>query len=144
MALGVLAIVIGAIFVFQAIEKNNWITTQMQLEKVTVGLTPQQIQSGEVVDNAAKAQAAADKIRADRRKIAPTYNDLLGGGKYDPTNLQQLKYTQALNMENSLNIAVLSFGVTTEILGTGAFMIITGLGLGLTGLVLFRLPVKAS
>jgi hypothetical protein len=42
-------------------------------------------------------------------------------------------------MENYLYLAVLGFGVTTVILGTGAFMIITGFALGVTGIVLLRL-----
>ncbi len=142
--LGVVGVVIGSVFITQAIEKNNWMSEAMRAENVTLGLSKEQINKGEVVDNAKEAQAAADTIRGHRQKIAPTYNDLLGGKSYDPTNLQQLKYTQALNMENYLYLAVLGFGVTTVIIGTGVFMIITGLALGATGVVLLRLAGRAS
>jgi glucose dehydrogenase len=42
-------------------------------------------------------------------------------------------------MENYLYLAVLGFGVTTVVIGSGVFMIVTGVALGVTGLVLFRL-----
>jgi len=47
-------------------------------------------------------------------------------------------------MENYLYLAVLGFGVTTVIIGTGAFMIITGLALGATGVVLLGLARRIS
>lgn len=131
--------VIGAVFIASAIEKNSFITDAMRQEGVTLGLSQEQIANGEVIDNAKEAQAASDKLAADRRAIAPSYTALLGGNNFDPTNPEQLEWAQALNMENSLNIAVLSFGVITEIIGTGVFMIITGIALGATGVVLHRL-----
>jgi hypothetical protein len=63
---------------------------------------------------------------------------LLGGGKYDPTNTRQLTYAQAMNLENYLYLAVLGFGVVTIALGVGAFMVITGIALGLAGIILVR------
>lgn len=143
---GVVGVVVGSVFIEQAMSKNKWITEAMQAENVTLGLSEEQIAKGEVVDSAKEAQAAADTIREHRRSIAPTYNDLMAasGGKYDPTNPKDLSYTQALNMENYLYMAVLSFGVTTEIIGTGVFMIIIGLGLGATGAVLFRLAREVA
>jgi glucose dehydrogenase len=52
--------------------------------------------------------------------------------------LDQLKYAQALNLENYLYLAVLGFGVTQIAMGAGAFMVITGIALGVTGVVLLR------
>lgn len=144
MALGLVGVILGAVFVGLATEKNQWMSTAMAQEKVTLGLTEQQIKSGEVVDSAAEAQTAGDVIRSHRRAIAPTYNELLGGGKYDPTKPQQLSYSQALNMENYLYLAVLGFGVTTLITGVGASMIVMGIGLGLAGLLLFQNAKKTS
>jgi hypothetical protein len=140
----VVSIVIGSIFIVQAVEKNNWMKEAMRSEKVTLGLSQEQIAKGEVIDTAKEAQAAADTIREHRHKIAPTYNDLLKGGQYDPTNPQHLTYSQAINMENYLYLAVLSFGVTTVIIGTGVFMIITGFALGTTGVVLLRSVYQAA
>ena len=138
--IGIVSIVIGAIFISQSIEKNDWITNAMRQEKVTLGLSDEQIASGDVIDNTQEAQAAADMIREHRRGIAPTYNDLLAdsGGKFDPTNPQDLDYAQALNMENYLYLAVLSFGVIQEIMATGAALIIIGLALGGIGIAMYQ------
>jgi hypothetical protein len=138
---GVVIIVIGAIFVGQGISKQMWIKETMRQEKVTLGLTEAQIAQGDVIDNAKEAQAAADKVREDRHQIAPTYEDLIApsGGKYDPTNPKDLSYTQALNLENYLYMAVLSFGVIQETIGTGAALILIGIALGGTGTALWRL-----
>jgi len=141
---GVVGMVIGSIFIAQAVEKNNWMREAMQVEYVTLGLSEEQIAEGEVIDTAEEAQVAGDAIREHRRGIAATYNELLGGGRYDPTNPKHLSYAQALNMENYLYLAVLGFGVTTVITGTGALMIIMGIALGATGVVLLRLARKIS
>lgn len=141
--IGLVSIVIGAIFIGQGISKQMWITETMRQEKVTLGLTEEQIAQGDVVDNAIEVQAAADKVREDRHKIAPTYEDLIAasGGRYDPTNPRHLSYTQALNLENYLYMAVLSFGVIQETMGIGAALIIIGVALGGTGIALYR-PAK--
>jgi hypothetical protein len=99
----------------------------MKQEKITLGLTAEQVQQGQIVDNAISAQKAADTIRTHRHTIAPTYNDMLGGAQFDPTNPKEITYMQALNLENYLYMSVLSFGVVTVVEGAGAFMIITGL-----------------
>lgn len=141
--LGVVAIVVGAVFIYQAYDKESWMKEAMQVEKVTLGLTAEQIAAGELIDTAAEAQAAGDTIREHRRSIASSYQELLGGGQYDPTDPAQLSYAQALNMENYLYLAVLGFGVTTVIYGVGAFMMVTGLALVGTGVVLLRSKAQA-
>jgi len=141
---GVVGVVIGSVFIAQAVEKNNWMKETMQLEKVTLGIDEAVVAKGEVVDSAEEAQVAGDVIREHRRNIAPTYEELLAGGRFDPTNPKQLSYAQALNMENYLYLGVLGFGVTTVIIGTGVFMIITGLALGTTGVLLLQLPRGTS
>lgn len=141
---GVVSVVIGSVFIAQGVEKSSWMKEAMRLEKVTLTLSDEQIAKGEVIDTLEEAQAAGDTIREHRRNIAPTYEELLGGGRFDPTNPQQLSYAQALNMENYLYLAVLGFGVTTVIMGTGAFMIIMGVALGTTGVVLFRVTGRIS
>jgi len=118
----------------------------MREEKITLGLTADQIASGEVVDSAAEAQKAADTIREHRHTIAATYNDLLGGKQFDPTNPTEITYMQALNLENYLYLSVMGFGLVTVVLGVGVFMIIAGIALGTGGLVMLRparVPVAA-
>ncbi len=116
----------------------------MQAEKVTLGIPEAAAKAGDVIDTAKEAQAAADIVRGHRHGIAPTYQELLGGRQYDPTNPKQLSYTQAVNLENYLYVGVLGFGVTTAITATGAFMILVGIAFGATGMVLLRLARRIS
>jgi hypothetical protein len=138
LVLAVVSVAIGATFIYQAVEKDSWMQEAMRIEKVTLGL-PESAAKDEVVDTAEEAQIAGDAIREHRRNIAATYDELLAGERYDPTNPKHLSYAQALNMENYLYLAVLGFGVATVITVTGVFMILMGVALGGTGVVLFGL-----
>ena len=137
--LGIVSIVIGAIFVWQGFAKNDLLVTDMRAEHITLGIDSSEISAGEVIDSASEAQIAGDTVREHRHTIAPTYGDLLGGAQFDPTNPEQLTYAQALNLENYLYLAVLGFGVTQIAMGVGAFMIIVGIALGAAGIVLLRI-----
>jgi len=92
-----------------------------------------------IIDTAAKAQIEGDRVRGHRHSIAPTYGDLLGGEKYNPTDAKQLTYAQALNLENYLYLAVASFGVFTVVKVTGAFMLLTAIALGTIGFALLKI-----
>lgn len=136
--LGIVSIVIGGIFLGQSFSKNDLLVTAMQQEQITLGIEDAELAAGEVIDSAKEAEIAGDTVREHRHGIAPTYGDLLGGERYDPTDTQQLTYAQALNLENYLYLAVLGFGVTQIAMGVGAFMVVTGVALGVTGFVLLR------
>jgi hypothetical protein len=127
------------VFVTEGFAKNNLIVSRMNVEKVSIPLDSSNPTVFTQVNNAASAQKAADKIAADRRTIAPTYQDLLAGGKFDPTNPKDISYAQAMNLENYLYTAVLAFGLVDVTLAAGAFMIITGIALGVIGTVIYRL-----
>ena len=142
--IGVVAIVIGVVFIFQGVSKNNMITNRMNVEKVTLAVDPNNPSQTTQINDAAAAQKAADTIASHRRSIAPTYQDLLGGKQFDPTNTKELTYAQAMNLENYLYMAVMAFGLVQVVLAAGTFMILVGLGLGLIGLVLFRIPAKQT
>jgi hypothetical protein len=137
--LGLLAIVFGGIFIGEGIIKNNLIVDRMRVEKVTLAVDPNHPDVLTQINNAAEAQAAADTIASHRRAIAPTYQDLLAGGKFDPTNPTDLTYAQAMNLENYLYMAVVGFGLVQVALASGVFMVITGVAIGITGLVVWRL-----
>ena len=139
MVLGLVAVVVGGVFISQGISKDNLLVKAMQKENITLGIPSDQLSEGEVIDTAGEAEIAGDTVREHRHGIAPTYGDLLGGEQYNPTDVKQLTYAQALNLENYLYLAVLGFGVTQIALGTGAFMVIMGIALGGTGLALHRL-----
>ena len=134
----VISLAIGIVFIQQGFAKEAFLTEAMQQEEITMDGVEG------IVDTPQKAQTAGDTVREHRHGIAPTYGDLLGGGRFDPTDLQQLSYAQALNLENYLYLAVLGFGVTTVVIASGAFMTIMGIALGATGVVLFRLARKKS
>ena len=128
---GVIALAMGIVFVQQGFDKEAWLVQNMRQEQIEM---PDE--SGVVVDSAVLAQAAGDLVREHRRGIAPTYGDLLGGERFNPTDPRQLTYAQALNIENYLYLAVTAFGVFTVVKATGAFMIVMGLALGTTGYAL--------
>ncbi|MFC1915719.1 hypothetical protein ACFLW4_03395 [Chloroflexota bacterium] len=140
--IGVGAIVIGGVFVGQGVSKDNQLKEAMRQEHVALGIESEL--EGEVIDSLPEALVAGDTIREHRRGIAPTYSDLLGEGRFDPTNPEQLTYAQALNLENYLYLAAVAFGLTQVVMASGAFMILTGIALGGTGLVLYRIVPRVS
>jgi hypothetical protein len=138
------SVVIGLVFIYQGVTKEAWMKELMRQEKVTYGLPEDKVKAGEVLDTPEEAQNVALEIGKHRRAIAPTYEALLGGGKYDPTNPKHLSYAQALNMENYLWLAVLGAGVTQIALAVGAFMVFVGIALGGTGVVLLVVAKKLT
>ena len=140
--LGLVAVVFGAVFIGLGMAKNNQLVGAMQQEQVMLSL--KEGAPPTLIDNMAKAQAAGDLIREHRRGIAPTYQDLLGEGRFDPTNPEQLTYAQAMNMENYLYLAAVGFGLIQSVMASGIFMVITGIALGGTGVVLYRLDQRLS
>jgi hypothetical protein len=134
---GLVGIVMGAVFVGLGMTKNNQLVEAMQVEQVKLSLKEGAVPT--LVDTSAEAEAAGDLIREHRRGIAITYQELLGEGRFDPTSPEQLTYAQAMNMENYLYLAVIGFGLIQAVMASGVFMIITGVALGSTGLVLYQL-----
>ena len=142
--LGLVSLVLGGLFVAQSIGKSHWISERAREEKLTFSLTPEAVAKGNLVDSASEMKKAADTIGEHRRAIAPSYQELLKGGKFDPTNPQHITYSQAMNLENYLYLGVLGFGVTQLVLGAGVFMIVVGIALAVTGIVLFVLGRRKS
>ncbi len=136
---GLVALVLGGVFIVEGIMKNNLIVNRMKVEKVTLAVNPDNPSVLSEINNAADAQKAADTIASHRRAMAPTYQDLLAGGRFDPTNPLHLSYAQAMNLENYLYMAVTAFGLIQVTMATGLFMVVTGLALGGGGLVLLRM-----
>jgi|WetSurMetagenome_2_1015567.scaffolds.fasta_scaffold43465_3 hypothetical protein len=143
--LGMISIAIGAVFIGIAQQKNNFITSQLREQWITLGLTQDQIAKGNVVDNAVEAQAASNTLAEHLKSIAPSYSALMAAnpsGRFDPTNPTNLTYAQGLNLENAMNIVVAGYGVVEAITGVGAVVIVLGLGLTISGFVVFRLVAK--
>ena len=142
--LGVVGVVIGGVFIGEGIIKNNLIVDRMNVEKVSLALDPNNPGAYTPINNAADAQKAADTIAEHRRAIAPTYQDLLAGGRFDATNPQHLTYAQAMNLENYLYMAVTAFGLIQVTMANGAFMVLTGVALGGIGVALYRVSRTQS
>jgi hypothetical protein len=135
---GLVSVAAGAAFFGLGVSKYQFIKSAMAAEKITLGINDSQLAAGEIVDTMKEAQIAGDIVRGHRHDIAPTYGDLLGGARYDPTNLEQLTYAQAMNLENYLYLAVNSFGVCYLTMGVGAVLVVIGLALLLVALVLLK------
>jgi len=139
MLLGAVSLAMGIVFVQQGFAKQNWIQNSMKQEQITLGIASGDVEKGDVIDTAKEAQVAGDTVREHRHGIAPTYGDLLGGEKFNPTESKQLSYAQALNLENYLYLAVATFGLINVVLASGAFMIVNSLALGATGFSLYSM-----
>jgi hypothetical protein len=139
MIVAVVAVGVGIFFMAQGLTKAGWMEEAMVEEQVTLGLDETAVANGELVDSAGEAMASGDILREHRRGIAPTYGELLDGGRYNASNMEHLTYTQALNMENYLYLGVLGFGVADMALGIGAFMLASGIAFGA---ISFALPKR--
>lgn len=142
--LGIVGLGVGGAFVGVGFAKNNQITTYLKAEKVTLGLSAADVAKGKVVDSLTTAQNAAQMLTTHRQTIAPTYNDVLGGKQYDPTNVKEATYAQAMNLQTNIYTAVLAFGLAQSIMANGAFMLATGLAIIIVALVLFKLAKKET
>jgi hypothetical protein len=143
--LGVVGVVLGAVFVFEGVAKNNLIVDRMKVENITLSI-PSESDNTSVLTNvrdSTSAQKTADLIATHRRAIAPSYQALLGGKPFDPTNPKELTYSQAMNLENYLYMAVMAFGLIQVTMAAGAFMLVTGLALVFTGLILYKFSSEA-
>lgn len=143
MLLGAVSLTMGIVFVQQGFSKQNWIQNSMKQEQITLGIASGDVEKGEVIDTSKEAQVAGDTVREHRHGIAPTYGELLGGEKFNPTESRQLSYAQALNLENYLYLAVATFGLINVVLASGAFMIVNSLALGATGFSLYIIAKTA-
>jgi hypothetical protein len=130
--LGVANVALGITFITIGASKQQYLHTAMDAEKITLTLTDEQIAAGDYINTAAEAQAAGDLVRQHRHEMG-TYDEVLGGGRFDPTNPQHLTYGQALNLENYLYLAVASFGLTTVAIGAGVGMLLAGIAFAIVG-----------
>ena len=142
MVLGVIVFLLGGIFTVLALQKNDYVTSSLRAQKLTLGLSKEQVAQGKLVDNMESVMVASGVLDQHLKNIAPTYSDLMAtnkGGKYDPTDPRNLTYAQGLNLITSLNVAALSFGVVQAILATGLALLIVGIAVGASGFALFKL-----
>ncbi len=142
--LAVISLAMGITFLYQGFSKQNDLVSSMRYEGITFGSVGiKGALENEAIDSASEALQAGDTVREHRHSFfGGTYDDLLAGERFDPSNSQHLFYAQALNLENYLYLAVTAFGLVTVTLASGGFMIVTSLAFGATGFALFTLAKK--
>jgi hypothetical protein len=140
--MAVICFLIGVTFIVQGFIQQHTIVNDMDEEKVTMnafGGDPNNI-----MNTMRDAEIAADTVREHRHSMAPSYAALLKDKDFNPHDPEQLIYAQAMNLENSLDLVVLSFGMIQVILAAGGFMIIAAVVFGLTGGTLIYISPKCS
>ncbi|MBM3155338.1 MAG: hypothetical protein FJ008_08430 [Chloroflexi bacterium] len=138
--LAVISLVMGLAFIGQGLSKQTYIINAMKEEKVPLAaLGVKGVDPTEIIDTAKEAEIAGNTVREHRHGIAASYKELLGTGKFDPTNPKHLTYSQAINLENYLFLGVAGLGLVTVVLASGGFMIVTALALGAIGFALLKI-----
>ena len=141
MLVGVVGLVMGIVFIVQSVSVKAVVVESLRAENVTTALPTEGEKGyflGNVIDTASEALAASEYLEGHLRESYGTYGDTERGSDDRAT------YLDGTTLRNSLNLAVLSFGVTTIALGAGIFMLITGIALGGAGFGLYRLCGRKS
>ncbi|MFC1846229.1 hypothetical protein ACFLYM_02300 [Chloroflexota bacterium] len=126
----VISVAFGIAFIQQGISKNSMITEALAAEKVSYEAEDAQGAIVGVIDNPDEAQVMSEVLREHRIHNYGYYTEL---GREDPNRDGILK---AITMENSLNLAQLSYGLVTVIIIIGVFMIVVGLAIGTTAFII--------
>ncbi len=126
---GIICMVMGAIFIAQGFAKNAVLTAAMVSENITYTGAGGSIVG--IIDTPAEAKVMSD-VLAEHRQAMGSYSSLK---KDDPARQTILN---AMTMENALNMAQMGFGLVQVVEATGAFMIILGGTLGIVGIVALR------
>ena len=145
----IVAIVLGVVVIGSGIAgiaigqaKAHNLSDRLKTENVSLRVFDTNAPASAIVTTAAQAQLAADTLDKHRKAIAPSYSALLNGQKFDPSNLKELTYAQAMNLEDSMNLAVLGFGVTTVLTLIGVLAIIIGIALIAVSMAVWILPKR--
>lgn len=135
--LGVVVLAAGIASVVLGHNNAATVANQLKSQEVSLRIVNANAPANAVISNESQARTAANKIASDLKQIAPSYSALLGGKHYDATSAKQLTYAQGINLENSLNLAALAFGVTTVLTFDGAIFIVIGIALIVVALTMW-------
>ena len=117
LVIGLLSLALGGFFIQQGFAKANMIAEKMAELQVTYSGAGGTIDG--LIDTPREAQAMADILQEHSNSIG-YYSQL---PKDDPKRAQIL---QALTMIDSLQLAVMGFGLTDVVKASGAFMVLVG------------------
>jgi hypothetical protein len=117
--LGLASIALGGYFVQLGFEKANYLAGKMVEQNITYTAAGGDIVGA--IDTPREAQVMANVLQEHSQALG-NYSQL----KRDDPNRQQI--LNALTMTNSLEMAVMGFGLTDVVKASGAFMILVGAG----------------
>lgn len=133
MLLGMVSLVIGGVFIAEAVVKDRELYTALKEEKVNYNAEGANLG---LIDTPDKAVQMAAVLKGHRFEQG-IYTEL---PRNDPKRATIL---DAMTLENSLHIAHLGHGVVQVVTAAGVGLIIIGLALGGTGLAMRKISVAA-
>ncbi len=136
--MSVVSIGVGVVFIAQGLATKQIIIDGLRSERITLAIEDSEALSGEVVDTLEEAQAAAETITQHLRERYGTYADTARGSD------ERASYLDALTLINSLNQAVMGFGMVTVIIVSGVLLIITGFTGGTIGIAMIELARRVA
>lgn len=139
--LAVISLVVGTVFVYMGFSKQSEVKAGLAVEKVAYNFTDDKTATPTPVESMTDLENMAKTLKSHRNFIAPSYGELTAKNKdhkFDPTNPSNLSYAQGMNLENSLRIALLAFGMTWVMIGIGAFIWLVGIALMLVSMALMK------
>jgi hypothetical protein len=140
--LSIVVIACGAVAIGLGATNSKSVSDHLKEQKVSLRIFDENAPSDALVTNASQARAAADTLASHLKKISPSYSDLLGGKKFDPTNPTQLTYVTGMNLEGQMNLAALAFGLTTVLTFFGVVLIVIGIVLLIVGVDIYFYHIR--
>lgn len=140
--LAVVVIACGGVAIGLGVSNSKAVSDRLREQKVSFRIFDENAPADAFVTNASQARKAADTISEHLKKIAPTYSDLLGGKRFDPTNATHLTYVTGMNLEGQMNLAALAFGLTTVLTFVGIVLIVIGIVLLIVGIDIYFYHIR--
>ena len=124
LALGLLFIGLGTLFMVTGLDAKDMIRTALAEENVTTGADAVEfgVPAGVLVNDAKTAEAQAEVIKMHSFDRYGRFADM------DRDDPNREAYLKGLTLRNSLNMAVMGFGVADLAIGMGAVIILMGAG----------------
>ena len=142
MVLAIVVIAAGGVSIWLGQTNSQAVSDRLKAQKVSLRVFDTNAPSDAIITNLSEARLAADTLATHLSKIAPTYSDLLGGKKFDPTNLTQLTYEMGMVLQGNMNMATIAFGLTTTLTFFGAVLIVIGVVLLIIGADIFFFHIR--
>ena len=124
LALGLLFIGLGTLFVVTGFDAKDMIRTALAEENVTTGADAVEfgVPAGVLVNDAKTAEAQAEVIKMHSFDRYGRYADM------DRDDPNREAYLKGLTLRNSMNMAVMGFGLADLAIGIGAVIVLMGAG----------------